>query len=115
LDFETNYYTRRFIDSFYIYSDEQSMNVKRSDLSSGSCCSGVQFIYIYTYMSFLLSTALDSWYYCTVVFNVWSFNWRTLPPGGHTFYSIRARISQHFVFRPDKDTCINYRNVGKFL
>ena len=26
-----------------------------------------------------------------------------------------ARVSRHFVFSPDEDSCINYRNVGKFL
>ena len=38
-----------------------------------------------------------------------------MQPGAHTFYNIRVRISQHFVFRPDEGSCINYRNVGKFL
>jgi len=30
-------------------------------------------------------------------------------------YNIRARISLHFVFSPDEDSCSNCRNVGKFL
>jgi len=39
----------------------------------------------------------------------------TVPPGAHTYYNIRARISRHFVFSLDEDSCINCRKVGKFL
>ena len=39
----------------------------------------------------------------------------TVPPRAHTFYNIHARISGHFVFSPDEDSCINYGNVGMFL
>ena len=55
-----------------------------------------------------------------VVFTALSFNqgfWvfiSTVPPGAHTLQNISARISWHFIFSPDEDSCINYRNVGKF-
>ena len=39
----------------------------------------------------------------------------TVPPGAHTFYNISARISRHFVFSLDEDSCINCGNVGKLL
>jgi len=35
--------------------------------------------------------------------------------GAHTFYNICARMSRISFFSPDEDSCINCRNVGKFL
>ena len=106
-DFESNYYTRRLIESFHINSDKDTMNEERPVLPPN--------IYSvhYNFLNFL--RAVHPLIHHSVVFTVLSFNQRSPPPeflsarchleaGAHTFYNIRARISRQFVFSPDEDS-----------